>query len=280
MFARCLQSCKFELFKLYIMATLKFRLLSKKDNAPIYCYFSIGRGKFYQRKTRETINPENWNTKKGEPKNIQSGTQKNLNDLQKLKQRLTELESYVLEQYRTRKDDEIINGIWLDEIITAFYSGGRKIQQLDYLENYLDYYKTEVLPFRKIRGQRITESTIKKQITIINKIKDFIKSQNKKIKVSDYDVNLSNKFELYLENQGIAKGTIGRYIKYPKTIISHAKTVGIETNESLSEIKGYTTETPTIYITETELKQIQNTIFLNTNLETAKDWLIIGFYTG
>ena len=148
------------------------------------------------------------------------------------------------------------------------------------LENYLEYYKTEVLPFRKIRGQRITESTIKKQITIINKIKDFIKSQNKKIKVSDYDVNLSNKFELYLENQGIAKGTIGRYIKYPKTIISHAKTVGIETNESLSEIKGYTTETPTIYITETELKQIQNTIFLNTNLETAKDWLIIGFYTG
>ena len=84
MFARCLQSCKFELFKLYIMATLKFRLLSKKDNAPIYCYFSIGRGKFYQRKTRETINPENWNTKKGEPKNIQSGTQKNLNDLQKI----------------------------------------------------------------------------------------------------------------------------------------------------------------------------------------------------
>ena len=105
----------------------------------------------------------------------------NLNDLQKLKQRLTELESYVLEQYRTRKDDEIINGIWLDEIITAFYSGGRKIQQLDYLENYLDYYKTEVLPFRKIRGQRITDSTIKKQITIINKIKDFIKSQNIKV---------------------------------------------------------------------------------------------------
>ena len=262
------------------MATVKFILQSKNENAPIYLRLSISQKESFKRKTRETINPENWNTKKGEPKNIQSGTGKFLSDFEKLKHKLIELESYVLEQYRTRKDDEIINGIWLDEIITAFYSGGRKIQQLDYLENYLEYYKTEVLPFRKIRGQRITESTIKKQITIINKIKDFIKSQNKKIKVSDYDVNLSNKFELYLENQGIAKGTIGRYIKYPKTIISHAKTVGIETNESLSEIKGYTTETPTIYITETELKQIQNTIFLNTNLETAKDWLIIGFYTG
>ena len=262
------------------MATLKFRLNSKKENAPIYCYFSIGRGQFYQRKTRETINPEHWNTKKGEPKNIQSGTKELLNDLQTLKQKLSDIESYVLKQYKDRKDDEIINGVWLDEVLEAFYSGGRKIQQLDYLENYLDYYRNEVLPFRKTRGKRIEESTIKKQITIINKIKDFIKSQNKKVKVSDYDVNLSNKFELYLEEQGIAKGTIGRYIKYPKTIISHAKSIGISINESLSEIKGYTTDTPTIYITETELKQIQNTVFLNTNLETTKDWLIIGFYTG
>ena len=281
MFAKCLQSCKFELFKLFnIMATLKFRLNSKKENATIYCYFSIGRGQFYQRKTRETINPEYWNAKKGEPKNIQSGTKELLIDLQTLKQKLSDIESYVLKQYKDRKDDEIINGVWLDEVLEAFYSGGRKIQQLDYLENYLDYYRNEVLPFRKTRGKRIEESTIKKQITIINKIKDFIKSQNKKVKVSDYDVNLSNKFELYLEEQGIAKGTIGRYIKYPKTIISHAKSIGISINESLSEIKGYTTDTPTIYITETELKQIQNTVFLNTNLETTKDWLIIGFYTG
>jgi len=262
------------------MATLKFRLNSKKENATIYCYFSIGRGQFYQRKTRETINPEYWNSKKGEPKNIQSGTKELINDLQTLKQKLSDIESYVLKQYKDRKDDEIINGVWLDEVLEAFYSGGRKIQQLDYLENYLDYYRNEVLPFRKTRGKRIEESTIKKQITIINKIKDFIKSQNKKVKVSDYDVNLSNKFELYLEEQGIAKGTIGRYIKYPKTIISHAKSIGISINESLSEIKGYTTDTPTIYITETELKQIQNTVFLNTNLETTKDWLIIGFYTG
>ena len=280
MFARCLQSRKFEVFKLYIMATLKFRLLSTKDHAPIYCYFSLGRKQFYQRKTRETINPENWNAKKGEPKNIQSGTEKFLTDLQILKNRLIELESFVLEQYRIRQDNEIINGSWLDEVITAFYNGGRKTQKLDYLENYLDYYQNEILPFRKIRGQRITESTIKKQTTIINKIKDFVKSQDKKLKVSDYNVNLSNKFETYLENQGISKGTIGRYIKYPKTIISHAKTLGIETDKNLSEIKGFTTDTPTIYITENELKQIQNTIFIGEQIDNAKDWLIIGFYTG
>ena len=262
------------------MATLKFRLNSKKENAPIYCYFSIGRGQFYQRKTRETINPEHWNTKKGEPKNIQSGTKELLNDLQTLKQKLSDIESYVLKQYKDRKDDEIINGVWLDEVLEAFYSGGRRIEKLDYLDVYLEHYKTEILPYRKYRGKKITPNTIKKHETLINKLQEFIKSENRKIKVSDYGVELSNRFEKYLENEGLSKITIGRYIKFPKTFITQSASLGLETNNTLSEIEGYTDNTPTVYITETELKQIQNTIFLNKNLETAKDWLIIGFYTG
>jgi hypothetical protein len=58
-----------------------------------------------------------------------------------------------LEQYRSRKDEEIINGSWLEEIINAYYSGGRRLQKLDYLSEYLDYYKTDILPFRKYRGK-------------------------------------------------------------------------------------------------------------------------------
>lgn len=77
------------------MATLKFLLHSKKNNAPIYCYLSEGRGKFSKRKTRETINPENWNAKKGQPKNILSGTAKALKENENLKQRLSEIESFI-----------------------------------------------------------------------------------------------------------------------------------------------------------------------------------------
>lgn len=262
------------------MATVKFILQSKNDNAPIYVRFSISAKESFKRKTRETINPENWNAKKGAPKNITSANQKTLTDLENLKQKLTDIESFVLDQYKKRDETEIINGIWLDEIIQAYYSGGRKLQQLDFLDNYLDYYLTDVLPFRKNRGKEITESTVKKQRTIIAKIKEFLQSENRRLKVSDYDVKTSNRFEKFLENQGISKNTIGRYIKYPKTIISHAKTLDIEINNNLSEIKGYTTETPTIYITETELQQITKVIFLNPLDEATKDWLVIGFYTG
>lgn len=262
------------------MATIKFLIQSKKENAPIYCYFSLGRGKFYKRKTRETVNPENWSKDKGAPKNITSGTEKTLKENETLKNTLLKLESFILEQYRKRTDDEIINGIWLDEIITAYYSGGRRIEKLDYLDDFLEYYKTDILPFRKYRGKKITYRTIQKHNTLIEKLQEFIKSENRKIKVSDYGLALSNKFEKYLENEGLSKITIGRYIKFPKTFITQSTSLGIEINKTLSEIEGYTDETPTIYITQNELIEIQKTVFLKPELETAKDWLVIGFYTG
>lgn len=262
------------------MATIKFILQSKGVNAPIYARLSISAKESFKRKTRETINPDQWNPKTGKPKNIQSGTKDVLKHIDDVKKNLIKIESFILEQYQKRDETEIINGIWLDEVLTAFYNGGRKIAQLDYLDNYLEYYKTDVLPFRTNRGKRIADATTKKQITIINKINEFIKAGNRRLKVSDWDVSVSNKFEQFLDGQGIAKGTIGRYIKYPKTIINHAKTLNIEVSKNIDEIKGYTTETPTIFITEKELQDIQKLTFLEPHLETAKDWLVIGFYTG
>ena len=265
------------------MATINFFIRTATANAPIYVLFSADRQTKFKRKTRETINPEYWNAKpesKGFPKNIKAGTETTLKQIEDLKLKLKEIESFILEQYRKRNETEIINGIWLDDILTAFYNGGRKIEQLDYLDNYLEYYKTDVLPFRTNRGKRIADATTKKQITIINKINEFAKAGNRRLKVSDWDVSISNKFEQFLDSQGIAKGTIGRYIKYPKTIINHAKSINIEVSKNIDEIKGYTTETPTIFITEKELQEVQKLTFLEPQLETAKDWLVIGFYTG
>lgn len=262
------------------MATIKFILQSKGDNAPIYARLSISANESFKRKTRATISPEHWNPKNGEPRNIKVASQDALENIEGINNSLPKIESFILDQYRKRNDDEIINGIWLEEILNAYYNGGRKIVQLDYLDNYLEYYKTDVLPFRTNRGKRIADATTKKQITIINKINEFAKAGNRRLKVSDWDVSVSNKFEQFLDSQGIAKGTIGRYIKYPKTIINHAKTLNIEVSKNIDEIKGYTTETPTIFLTEKELQAIQKITFLEPQLETAKDWLVIGFYTG
>lgn len=262
------------------MATVTYLLQSDSNNATIHCYFSVGRGSLFKRKTRESINSKHWNIKKKFPIDLKSGTERVLKEHQDLKIRLNELSNFILSEYRKRNDSEVINGKWLEEIIEAYYTGGRKIKQMDYLDNYLKHYKEEVLPFRKHRGRLISASTVKKQKTIIKKILEFVDSLNLRPKVSDYDIKMSNKFELFLENQGIAKGTIGRYVKYPKTIIGHATSLGLQTSSTLSDIKGYTTDTPTIFITEGELNSIASITFLDPKLEAAKHWLIIGFYTG
>jgi len=52
------------------MATVKFRLKNsaKKDKQTIYLYLSYGRGKMYEVKSGFNIEVENWQEKKGFPK--------------------------------------------------------------------------------------------------------------------------------------------------------------------------------------------------------------------
>ncbi|WP_090079598.1 phage integrase SAM-like domain-containing protein [Halpernia frigidisoli] len=263
------------------MATLKFILQSKNGNAPIYARLSVSKFQTIKRKTRETINPDKWEAKKGAPKNIKSGTAETIKDLENLKQKLSAIESFVLNAYNQRNETEIINGDWLSEILEAFYNGGRKIEKLDFLPNYLDYYETYILPFRKYKGSPIAYRTKQKQITIISKLKSFLQTLNKNVRVSDYGESMGNEFVTYLRIvDNLNENTVGKYLKYSKTIIKDAYKIDIQTNSNIDQIKGFTVETPTVIFTPEELETIQKLIFLNVKWEITRDWLIIGCYTG
>lgn len=66
------------------------------------------------------------------------------------------MESFVLEQYRTHTDTDIISSDWLNKIIKAYYNGGKFTAELDFIDNYLKHYLTHILPFRKNKGKPIT----------------------------------------------------------------------------------------------------------------------------
>ena len=268
---------------LTIMATVKYILQSKNDNAPIYVRFSISGKQSLKRKSHETISPEFWNAKKGSPNNVNKSTlNKDVSQiLSELTEKLKKLDFFIINQYNNRTDSEIINGDWLTEVITAFYNNGKRIIDLDYIDNFLQHYKTNILPFRKYNGQPITHRTQQKQITILSKFQDFIQTENKRLKVSDYNLAVGNRFVLFLRSQNLSDNTVGKYLKYTKTIFKSARQENIELNPQLDEIKGFTTETPTHYLTENELLQIQDLKLIgNPKLELTRDWLIIGCYTG
>lgn len=55
---------------------------------------------------------------------------------------------------------------------------------------------------------------------------------------------------------------------------------GTETNYQLKQIKGFTVEAAKVFLSVDELEKIDKTVFLRPALENAKNWLIIGCYTG
>ncbi len=262
------------------MATIKFILQSSRDHAPIYVRFKDGRTIDIKRKTRETIDPEFWNSKTGKPKNVKSANAATLKQIDELRSSLVEIETFILRYFRKRTDVDIINGDWLDEVVSAYYTGGRRTEHLDYIENYLEHYLAVILPFRKYKGQPITHRTRQKHITIVTKFQEFLKTEEKRLKVSDYNLAVGNRFVTFLREQNLNDNTVGKYLKYTKTIFKDAKMENLTVHDQLDEIKGFTVETPTHIVTVDELKVIQELQDLGEKQEIARDWFVIGCYTG
>lgn len=257
------------------MATIKYQLRSKNENAPIYIRFSINREKNYRRKTGLYINPKYWSVKKAYPitKNADA---KNTNT------HLKHLEGFILEQYNTDNAKGIdITSDWLQTNIDLYFNR-KKIENLDYLVNYYEYF-LQNLPYKVTdKGKKgVSVSTLKKYKTIQNKIIAFEKYRKKRILIKDIDLKFrSELIKYFIEIDKIKDNTTGRYIRFVKTVCLDAKNNGIETHPQLKEFKGYTVKAQKITLSFDELEQIKNTQTQNTMLEITKDWLLIACYTG
>lgn len=104
------------------MATVSFRLRSKANKSvTIKIYLSSGRGKFIEKSTPFTINPKEWSSKTGFPK--QTVTENKV-----LTENLEALQKFV---HRKRNDDEakgyVIDDVWLKEAVDACFNRELKI---------------------------------------------------------------------------------------------------------------------------------------------------------
>jgi integrase len=123
--------------------------------------------------------------------------------------------------------------------------------------------------------------TVQKYTTLKHKIEDFEKFKKKQFYVKDINTKFRNDLITYLRNvDKLNNNSAGRYIKFLKTVCFDAKNNGIETHEQLKQIKGYTEEATKVFLSVDELEKIDKTVFLRPALENAKNWLMIGCYTG
>lgn len=133
-----------------------------------------------------------------------------------------------------------------------------------------------------IKNQKdLAIATQKKYNTIVNKLVEFEIYRNKKIVFEEIDLKLRSELIHYFsEIHRLGDNTIGRYLKFIKSLCLDAQRHGIHVNRELSYFKGYTVKAVKTILTFAELDQIKSTNFSKDNHKTARDWLIIGCYTG
>ena len=257
------------------MATTTFLLQSSTNPANIYIRLSISKHQVFKRKTGYVINPINWSTETSLPKQNDVENKQLRIDLKNLS---TEIENRL--NIATSSGEEI-TGDWLQSQIDSI-QGKQKKTDADRLTNYFQYY-IDNLPFRERPNgkQGSSRGTVQKYTTLKHKIEDFEKFKKKQFYVKDVNVKFRNDFISFLKDfDKLSNNSAGRYIRFLKTVCFDAKNNGIETNEQLKQVKGYAEEAAKVFLSIDELEKIDKTVFLRPALENAKNWLIIGCYTG
>lgn len=250
------------------MATIKYLLQSSSNNVPIYMRLSLGKNKSIKRKTGVFIKPNSWSLATGYPKQNEV---KNKN----LSVKLKELEAFVYESLNnTKVPPHSINGNWLESIIDNFHGHGKEDSK-EFLAEYCKFFLS------KLGSSQKSISTVKKYYTIVSKLSNYEKYTAKKYLVKDIDLSFREGFIDYLsEVDKLSMNTIGRYLKFVKTICIDADKNGITVSKQLPFFMGFTEESPTVTLSFDDLEKIKLTKLEKEKLLTTRDWLIIGCYTG
>ena len=257
------------------MATIKYLLQSKSDTSQIYLRLSLNRKTSIKRKVGLQINYKNWSNTTGLPK-------QNDDRNKSLTTKLRKLETFIIDQVNDASSKGIsIDGKWLESKIDIHFDRLGETD-LDNLVQYGEYFIKNLKYAVTEQGRNgVSRSTEKKYRTIVNKLIAFQNHIGKTILLKDVDLKFRNELiEYFTTVDKLSDNTIGRYLKFVKSICLDAQRNGVKTNVQLEHFKGFTVRAPKTTLSFEELEQIKKTKFSNDTHDIARDWLIIGCYTG
>lgn len=156
------------------------------------------------------------------------------------------------------------------------------------LKQYFDIFINE-LPNRVNRkGHKLSKAMPVKYGTIKNLFIDFCKHEGREYDFQDMNEAFYKRFSAYMINKKkYAVNTYGRAFKFLKTILNEASKPDEngnrynEYNDFKTFATGISEESDSIYLTETELKNIYKLELTNKpGLDRVRDLFLIGCYTG
>jgi integrase len=262
------------------MATIKYFTKGAGNPSTIHLRLIHGRKFDFTKSTQLLIDPKYWNNKKGLVKQIAD-----FPDKINVQNDLNELRSHILNAFNdSYTSGQLINSDWLKSTIESFFNQNENVD-FNYIVDYGNYFVKNLKNAIQSNGKiGVTPATSKKYQTIVNKLKEFEAYKKKRLKVTDINLAFHKDFIYFLHDvQLLSYNTTGRYLKFVKTIVKSAKGYGLKISEDIDKKEFRQPKEPTTFITlsENEIETIFKHDFSRTPyLENARNWLIIGVWTG
>ena len=256
------------------MATIKYQLLSKSENAPIYVRLSVKRGLAPRTKTGLHINPKEWSST-NYPKTNNATNKKLKSDLQKL-------ETYILDEVNnSNTTGEIINTSWLKFKIDVFFKRVSENNQSELITDAIQSIIDEA-PTRKNAKGGLGLS--QKRIDSYNNLKRVITEyqKEKSFKIKEVNIKFAKDFLNFLLNKkGYQKSTSLKILADLKTVCTDADFYGIETNPQYKKIQSAKPNNENIlFLNLKELEAIEKADLINEAHKNARKWLLLGCSIG
>ncbi len=166
----------------------------------------------------------------------------------------------------------------VDDIYTKF-KGNTPKKELGVLE----VYELFNIRIYKLIGRDLKKVTYRKYIESFVHLKSFIKAYFKAndIKLKDLKINFLNEYEYFLKTQkGLEQSTINKAIQRFRKVIQFALEQEYIDKNPFIGYKAKRLQKEVIYLTEDELKSLENYDFSQTRLQQVKDLFVFCCYTG
>ncbi|WP_407498221.1 tyrosine-type recombinase/integrase [Elizabethkingia anophelis] len=251
------------------MATVKYYLRSKSKDSIIQIQLSISKTLKMRNSTGLIINSTDWNDKTSLPK--QNNAQ-NKNLITKL----NDLKSFVLKKYNNDLSEGILfDTYWLKNKINAFFERVDIHTDDNIVINYMAYYND----LRKLTKTKKTSDH--KFLMLLKKFTSFQQFQKKIYTIPEIDKKVILEFNNWLtEENKLMESTAQTTLKNLKTVLLDARNNGKTIHHQINSFSIENKPAFKVFLNFQEIEQIKQARIIGNDLIHARDWLIIGCYTG
>ena len=252
----------------------------KNQNGETAIYGKIFLGNKYATfSTSKYISAERWNKTNGLRNVLRVDNEINLKNY--LKALVDSIEEKYIELTKTHTGEDDITPLYLKNFCFNL-NKERKITLLEIVEKHNEYFKKQVKKGDRAKG------SLEKYERMGNVIKDFLLSIHK---INDiqfdkitrqfvYDLDEYLRFErVHGKNKGLGNNTTVKYLRNISSMINHAITIGLVSNNPFSIYNGKLKEVDTTFLTLEELRAIENKVFSNRRLDVTRDIFLFSCYT-